>query len=143
MQSFCHLLQSSSSQPVGRPFIHRHCAEGPVKVNAGLIPVKACPFQPSTATLYSNLRQLFQQRFPISFPTVFRKNKQILQVNACSSKKCREVMEEQGKSYFFIAFTCEQYFRFLSLKDSFPQQILRCHHLIRHLFISCQLSDIR
>jgi len=33
----------------------------------------------------------------------------------------------------------------ISLGDlyPFPQQILCCHYLIRHLFISCQLSDKR
>ena len=49
------------------------------------VPYLSCPFQPAAATFHCDLRQPFQQRFPISFPTVFREDKKILQVNAGSS----------------------------------------------------------
>ena len=54
------IYEAGKDHPVRCPFIHGDCAEGPVEVNAGLIPVKACPFQPSTSALYGDLSQLFQ-----------------------------------------------------------------------------------
>jgi len=55
-------MQGRAGQPVHRPLVHRHRAEGSVEPAGGRIPVKHPPFEPAIAALYADPGELAEQR---------------------------------------------------------------------------------
>ena len=138
---FRKLCERISCNAVNRPIGHRLCTQGTVKINAGLVPVQAPPFQPAAAPFHGNRCQLFKNRFSVPLSAALGFDIQVLQIDSGSTKESRKVVKEERKANFFVTFHRKNDLCLLLIKNPCFQGRFVCHNFVQHLFVVRKFLD--
>src|SRR4029434_4060644 len=96
--------------PKHRPFVHWLCAERAIKLYRRLVPIEHSPLHPAAAPVPRNFRKLNEQPASVAFATLFRLNKQVLEVKSRSPQPGRKIVKENCEPDRRLSLECNQEF---------------------------------
>lgn len=123
--------QRISREAITHPLILRLRANAQIEINRRLVPVEHAPLQTPALTLYSILRDGFQQRFSGADPAIVGGDVQILHIDTIASKPGGVAGEEHRVAHRFARHLADQRFGFAAAgKQSLSDLLWRRHYLL-------------
>jgi hypothetical protein len=122
--------QRIAREAITHPLILRLRANAQIEINRRLVPVEHAPLQTPALTLYSILRDGFQQRFSGADPAIVGGHVQIFHIDAIAAKPGGVAGEEHGVAHRFARHLADQRFGFAAAgKQRLSDLLCRRHHL--------------
>lgn len=123
--------QRIASEAITHPLILRLRANAQIEINRRLVPVEHAPLQTPALTLYSILRDGFQQRFSGADPAIVGGDVQILHIDTIASKPGGVAGEEHRVAHRFARHLADQRFGFAAAgKQRLSDLLWRRHYLL-------------
>ena len=122
--------QRIACEAITHPLILRLRANAQIEINRRLVPVEHAPLQTPALTLYSILRDGFQQRFSGADPAIVGGDVQILHIDTIASKPGGVAGEEHRVAHRFARHLADQRFGFAAAgKQRLSDLLWRRHYL--------------